>query len=49
MALVSVGADHAIAGIIHVPIFRDDMATDPQKAFSAKINAPNVAVDTAAR
>ena len=40
MAQVQVGPDHAVAGIIHVQILRDDTSTDPQTAFSAQINAP---------
>jgi hypothetical protein len=35
-------SDHAIAGVIHVQILRDSAIHDPQKAFSAKINAPGV-------
>jgi hypothetical protein len=42
VALVQVGPDHAIAGIIHTQIMRDDTQTDPQSAFSANINAPGV-------
>ena len=41
MALIPV-SDHAIAGVIHVQVLRDDTATDPQSAFSATINAPGV-------
>jgi hypothetical protein len=35
-----VGPDHVIGGVIHVQIFRDPTISDPQKAFSAQINAP---------
>jgi hypothetical protein len=42
MALVPVGSDHSVAGIIHVQIQRDDTSTDPQSAFFAQINAPGV-------
>jgi hypothetical protein len=46
MALVLVGGDHSIAGVIHVQILRDSTQTDPQKAFSAQINAPEVPQQT---
>ncbi len=46
MALVPVGGDHSIAGIIHVQIFRDSAQSDPQQAFSAQINAPEVPQQT---
>jgi hypothetical protein len=46
MALVPVGSDHSIAGIIHVQIVRDDAALDPQTAFTAQINAPNLGIQT---
>jgi len=46
MAQNPVGSDHSIAGIIHVQIFRDDTQTDPQQAFSAQINAPQVPQQT---
>jgi hypothetical protein len=41
-----VGPPHAIAGIIHAQILRDDTQTDPQQAFSAQINAPGVPQQT---
>ena len=40
MATKQVGPDHAIARVIHVQIHRDDQEKDPDKAFSAHINAP---------
>ncbi|HEV3086896.1 MAG TPA: hypothetical protein VGX96_06685 [Candidatus Elarobacter sp.] len=46
MALVPVGTDHSVAGIIHVQILRDDTQTDPQQAFSAQIDAPGVPQQT---
>jgi hypothetical protein len=46
MALIQVGPDHAIAGVIHTQIMRDDTQTDPQHAFSANINAPGVPPQT---
>jgi hypothetical protein len=46
MALVPVGSAHAVAGIIHVQILRDDTISDPQKAFSAQIDAPEVPQQT---
>jgi hypothetical protein len=46
MALVPVGADHSVAGIIHVQILRDNATGDPQAAFFAQINAPNVGQQT---
>jgi hypothetical protein len=46
MALVPVGSDHSVAGIIHVQILRDDAATNPQSAFTAQINAPGLGVQT---
>jgi hypothetical protein len=39
MALKPV-SDHAIAGVIHTQIQRDDAANGPQEAFFAQINAP---------
>jgi hypothetical protein len=42
MALVPVGSDHSVAGIIHVQILRDGSSSDPQSAFTARINAPGV-------
>jgi hypothetical protein len=41
-----VGPPHAIAGIIHAQIFRDETQTDPQQAFSVQINAPGVPQQT---
>ena len=46
MALVPVGTDHSIAGVIHVQVLRDSTQTDPQQAFSAQINAPEVPQQT---
>ena len=41
-----VGPPHAIAGIIHAQILRDETQSDPQQAFSAQINAPGVPQQT---
>jgi hypothetical protein len=46
MALVPVGSDHSVAGIIHAQILRDDAQTDPQQAFFAQLNAPGVPQQT---
>lgn len=47
MAWQQIGPDHNIGGVIHTQIFRDDQATDPAKAFKAKINGPNFSEDFA--
>ena len=46
MALVPVGPDRSVAGVIHVQILRDSTQTDPQQAFSAQINVPDVPQQT---
>jgi hypothetical protein len=46
MALVPVGTDRSVAGVIHVLILRDSTQTDPQQTFSAQINAPEVPQQT---
>jgi hypothetical protein len=40
MAQVPIGSPHAVAGIIHTQVFRDDTIADLQKAFFAKVDAP---------
>ncbi|MGZ3503230.1 MAG: hypothetical protein ACXWNJ_04135 [Vulcanimicrobiaceae bacterium] len=40
MSTNQIGPDHVVADVIHVQIQRDPAASDAQKAFFAKINAP---------